>query len=444
MDYSFILGAQRDAAIAERDGLLKDATPETFTPESEARVAELNKEIREIGEKLDQARKDEAAEVESRSAEPVATARAQTTTRVMLEPNPVYRKSDPENSFFRDMFHASQPTSQEHTAARDRMQRSQETRALSTTATAGGTFAPPEWLVSEYVALARAARVTADLVKHQDLPSGVSSINIPKISTGTTVGVTQTQNTAVSNTDIVTTSVSSGITTIAGQQVVSLELINQSGIPFDDIILGDLALAYASQIDVQVLSGTGANGQLKGLTSAGTTVTYTTTAPSVISTTAANSFYNKVINAVATLAKTRFLPANAIVMHPVRWGWILEALDGQSRPLVVPNGPIYNNLAVTGDTVAQGMAGTFAGLPVYLDPNIVQNLGAATNQDQVYVLRTDDHVLWETPVERTRWDATYANQNSVLFRALAFSAFITRYAASAQIIDGTGLVTPTL
>jgi len=193
-----------------------------------------------------------------------------------------------------------------------------------------------------------------------------------------------------------------------------------------------------------VLSGTGANGQLKGLTSAGTTVTYTTTAPSVISTTAANSFYNKVINAVATLAKTRFLPANAIVMHPVRWGWILEALDGQSRPLVVPNGPIYNNLAVTGDTVAQGMAGTFAGLPVYLDPNIVQNLGAATNQDQVYVLRTDDHVLWETPVERTRWDATYANQNSVLFRALAFSAFITRYAASAQIIDGTGLVTPTL
>ena len=60
------------------------------------------------------------------------------------------------------------------------------------------------------------------------------------------------------------------------------------------------------------------------------------------------------------------------------------------------------------------------------------------------ILRRGDHWLYETPVEQSTWEATYANQNSVLFRVLGFSAFLTRYAASAQIIAGTGTIVPTL
>jgi HK97 family phage major capsid protein len=300
------------------------------------------------------------------------------------------------------------------------------------------------WMVEDYVKLARAARVTADLMNTQPLPGGVSSINLPAVATGTAVGVTQTQNTAVQNTDITTTSISSGITTISGQQVVSLQLMKQSGIPFDRVILEDLALAYAAQLDTQVLNGSNANGQLKGLAAAGTTVTFTTTTPHFISSTAAGSFYNKLIAAQTNIAKNRYLPADAIVMHPTRWGWALQGLDGQGRLQIAPNGPVFNAPAVTGEPVAQGYAGTLAGLPVYVDPNIPQNLGAATNQDQVFVLRRGDHWLYETPIEATTWEATYASQNSVLFRVLGFAAFITRYSASAQVIDGTGLVTPTL
>ncbi|HWU31451.1 MAG TPA: phage major capsid protein [Marmoricola sp.] len=445
MDYSFILGAQRDAAIAERDGLLNVEDPKDFTAESEARVAELNKEIREISEKLDQARKDEAAEVESRGAEPVETAEArkQTPHVQVSEPNPVYRKGG-DKSYFRDLFFMGTGGT-EAAQARDNMVRSQETRALTTSATAGGTFAPPAWLINEYIEFARSARVTADLVQHEVLEGGQSSINLPAVTGGTTVGVVQTQNTAVSNTDITTSSVSSGITTIAGQQVVSLQLLRQSGIPFDRVVLGDLALAYASQLDVQVISGSGANGQLKGLIAAGTTVTYTTTAPSVVSTTAANSFYNKIIAGEAAVWENRFLAADALVITPTRLGWLQQALDANNRPLFLPGGAAFNPIGGFTDQVAQGYVGTLTtGIPVYVDPNIPRNRGVATNQDVAIILRRSDHWLYETPVEQTTWEATYANQNSVLFRALGFSAFVTRYANSAQIIDGTGMVQPTL
>lgn len=433
MDMSSILRAQRDAAIAERDALLEGVTPESYTDELDTRAGELNASIRGFDARIADA---EAAEKVAAEARKIANG---PDVQVVSEPNPVYRKDNGrEVSYFRDLYFSHSDAS-----ARERLIQSQE-RALSTTGTAGGTFAPPAWLVEDYIAYARPARVTADLVQHDVLPGGVSSINLPQVTGGTAVAVVQTQNTGVQNTDMTTSSVSSGITTISGQQVVSLQLLNQSAIPFDRIVLGDLALASASQLDVQVLSGSGSNGQLKGLISAGTTVTFTSTVPAVVSTTAANSFYNKIINAATSVATSRYLPANAIVMHPVRWGWILEALDGQQRPLVTPNGPQFNGLAVTGGVAVQGEAGTLAGLPVYVDPNITQTRGVSTNQDVVYVLRTSDHWLYETAVEQTTWEATYANQNSVLFRANSYAAFLTRYAGSAQIIDGTGLVTPTL
>lgn len=183
--------------------------------------------------------------------------------------------------------------------------------------------------------LARPGRVVAVLLNKQPLPTGVSSLNLPKVGGGTVVGVQQTQNTQIANTDMQTTSVSSGITTIAGQQIVSLQLISQSGVPLDKIILGDLAFDYAKQLDLQVVTGTGANGQLRGLengASVGTTA-FTTASPAFVSTTSANSFYNSLIRAVNAIAVGRYLPAQQIVMTPTRWNWCQEALDTATRPL---------------------------------------------------------------------------------------------------------------
>jgi HK97 family phage major capsid protein len=219
---------------------------------------------------------------------------------------------------------------------------------MTTVAAAGGSFAPPSWLVDQFIELARPGRVTADLLDHQPLPSGVSSINLPKISGGSSVSVQATQNSALSDTAMTTTSVSSGISLIGGKQIVSLQLMQQSGIPFDRVILGDLAADYAKQLDLQVLAGSGTGGQLRGLINGvgvGSTI-YTSATPKVSSATAADSFYNRIIGAATAIHTTRFRPATALVLHPNRWAWVLEALDSTTRPLVITEGASFRTLDI--------------------------------------------------------------------------------------------------
>jgi len=411
--------------------------------EFDAGIARLKALDERIGE-LEEIEKREAAAAAHR----VETGTVPVGDGVTHEPNPVYRRDSVGASFFRDMA-TMQLNMPGLTEARARLTASQETRVgdMTTVAGAGGQFAPPLWLVDEFVALSRPARVGADLCTGRVLPSGVSSVNLPKISGGATVAVQALQNTAISDTPMTTTSVSSGITTLAGKQIISMQLLQQSGIPFDEVILSDLALAYAGALDVQVISGSGAAGQLRGLLNgAGVgATTFTTVSPAVVSATAANSFYNKIIAAINAVYVGRFLPPTAILMHPQRWNWVLEALDSQVRPLVVPNGPAFNAIGTTVGPVAQGATGSLLGLPVYVDPNIPVNLGAGVNEDRVFVFRKEDVYLWESAVQSTSFDATYADQASILFRVLGYAAMISdRFGPSVNVIAGTGVISPVL
>ena len=342
-------------------------------------------------------------------------------------------------------------------SAAQRLQRhTQETgreiRALGNTGATGGSggeFAPPAWLVDEFISLARPGRVIADKMNKNPLPVGVSSINLPKVLSGTTTAVQTTQNTALSQTDLTTGSVSSGIVSIGGKQVVSLQLLQQSGVPFDRVVLEDLASDYARRLDTQVISGAGSGGQLRGLlngASVGAT-TFTSGSPAVVSTTTANSFYNKIISAANSIYLARFKPADAIFMHPTRWSWIMEYLDTANRPLVTPDGALgsLNSIGSDGANVAEGMVGTLNSLPVYTDPNLPTTLGAGSNQDVAIVARTADCWLYESELQLAAFEETYADSAGVLYRALGYSAFIPdRFGPSVNIIGGTGMIVPTL
>jgi hypothetical protein len=111
----------------------------------------------------------------------------------------------------------------------------------STVDGAGGDFVPPLWLVSQFVELARPGRVTADLCNTDRLPEGTDSINIPRLLTGTAVGIQGTQNTAILEQDITTDAVSSAVFTVAGGQKLSLQLVEQSPLNVDRVILGGVS-----------------------------------------------------------------------------------------------------------------------------------------------------------------------------------------------------------
>ncbi|MDX2590990.1 phage major capsid protein [Streptomyces sp. WI03-4A] len=436
------LVSKRSAEREKLDGILSEArgADNALTDEQRASFDAGEAEIRSLDERIAeldaQVRADEAAAEMAKRYAPKASVTS------VNEPE-IYRSGLGGQSYFRDMWNARQNGDAQ---AMDRLQRNNrgraaEQRALTTVNGAGGEFVPPLWLEKEFVRLARPGRITGNLVPTQALPAGTDSINVPKVNTGTAVAVQGTQNTAVQQTDLTTTSISSSVTTIAGGQTVSLQLIEQSPLNVDDVILADLAAAYAQQYNSLILSGSGTGGNPTGiLTLSGTNaITYTSASPTVA------LLYSQIANAIQTVHTNRFLPPDTIIMHPRRWAYLLAASDSTGRPLVTPsaNSPM-NALANQGEVASQGFVGTIQGLPVYVDSLLPTNLGAGTNQDPIIVARLADLMAWEGNVKAEAFPQTYANQLSVFVRLYNYMSFQpARYPKSISVINGTGLVAPT-
>jgi HK97 family phage major capsid protein len=362
----------------------------------------------------------------------------------------VYRKYG-EHSFFADLIkadmqhdvNAAQRLNRNNGIANDRAKAAGEIRAISTTNGQGGELVPPLWLENEFVRLARPGRVLVDLTNVEPLPGGTDVINVPKVNTGTAVAPQTTQNSAIQQTDITTTSVSSPVVTIAGGQTVSLQLLEQSPVSIDGLILADLAADYAVKLNTQVLAGTGTSGQVAGLlTLSGTqTIPYTQATPALAGT---GGLYATLAFGIAKVHSARFAPPTAIVMSPLRWAWIVAQADTLGRPLVVPgaSGP-YNSMGVSTEVVAEGSAGTLLNLPVFLDATIPTNLGTGTNEDRILIIRRDDLFTWEGHVRAQSFQETYASNLSVFVRLYNYAAFIgNRYPQGTAIVSGVGLKTP--
>ncbi|GAC1373726.1 MAG: hypothetical protein NVSMB4_00600 [Acidimicrobiales bacterium] len=440
-----------DLCASEKRGLSDEE--QTRYDDLSAKRSAAEAEMAPVEERVTELR---AAAVREQAAAATRAAAGDTTdtvVRVTSEPA-IYRRGNITKSYFRDLAHAQIFGD---SAAADDLRRhtrqvldSPEYRALGNTNASlgsGGEFAPPAYLIADWIALARAGRVTADLLNHMDVPPGKSSVNLPKILTGTTVALQTTQNTALSQTDLTTAYVTTGFSTVGGKQVVSQQLLDQSEIDFDAVITGDLAAAWGTQVGTQIVSGTGTgtgtNSLVNGLASAtipaGNTLTFTSGAPT------AALFYSKAAGALSAFATNRFADPTVWVMHPRRWFWLLAQVDSQGRPLVVPTAVAFNPLAQAGDFAhGAGIVGNFLGLPVAIDPLIPTNVGAGTNQDNVYLLKADDLWLMESTPQVEVFREPYADSMGVLFRLYSYlGAIWNRQTFSLAVITGTGLVAPT-
>ena len=314
-----------------------------------------------------------------------------------------------------------------------------EYRDLSRTDTAGGYFVPPVWLMNQYVDLARAGRAYANVVTSQPLPPGTDSINIPKVSTGTATAIQTSDNGTVADTDLVDTTVQANVKTIAGQQDVAIQLLDQSPINFDEVIFRDLIADYATKLDLQVISGSNGSGQVRGVR--GTpdieTVTATSASDNV------SVIYSKLADAVQRVHTLRFQAPTVIVMHPRRWAFFLAAVDTAKRPLVVPSGPGQNAIATLGAVAAEQVVGNMHGLPVVTDPNLPTTLGTGTNEDVIHVLRASDLLLFESGIRSRVLPEVGSGTLTVRLQVYGYLAFTAaRYPKSVVEIGGTALAAP--
>lgn len=315
-----------------------------------------------------------------------------------------------------------------------------ERRAMSRTDGAGGELVPPLWLVEEFAALARAARPTADLATNRPLPGGTDSINVPRITGGGATGVQTADGAAVTSQDMTTDSIQAPVRTIAGQIDMSLQLVEQSPLAFDELVFSDLIADYNTRVDVQVLNGSGASGQVLGLLNVTgiNAVTYTDASPTV------PEAYPKVADAIQQVHTGRFMPPTVIVMSPRRWAWFLASLDTTNRPLVLPDAnAAFNALARQTQVASENVVGQLQGLPVVIDASIPLTLGAGTNEDVILVMRASDQWLWEGALRTRTLPEVLSGTLQVRMQIYAYLAFMAgRYPKGISKLTGTGLAAP--
>ncbi|MGX7679081.1 phage major capsid protein [Jatrophihabitans sp. DSM 45814] len=304
----------------------------------------------------------------------------------------------------------------------------------------GGNFVPPLWLIDEYIDLPRFGRTTANLCNTMALPSGTDSINLPKVASGTTAAIQAADAAGVSSTDLTDTSVSAPVRTIAGQQDIAIQLLDQSPISFDEVVMADLLADYNMKLDLQVINGSGTSGQVTGILNVSgiNAVTYTDATPTL------PELWVPLLQAASKVANLRKMPATGTVMTPSLWYWALSQLDSTNRPLLVPNTNAMNSMGDNGLLEADGPAGMFTyGLPAFLDGNIPSNLGAGTNETRSITARWQDLFLWEGSMRTRVLSEVLSNTLQVRIQVYNYVAFMgNRRPEAISVIAGTGLISP--
>ena len=317
----------------------------------------------------------------------------------------------------------------------ERGNRIRETRAVGTGAFTGLVI--PQYLTDLYAPLARANRPFADACRRHTLPSQGMTVEISRVTTGTSADNQAAENDAVSETNIDDTALSVPVRTAAGQQTASRQSIER-GAGVEDVILDDLFRAYGSRVDNTML-----NLAAVGLTNVATSVAYTDATPTTA------ELYPKVIEGLSGVEAALLDQAsgdNLAVMHSRRWYWMQNAM-GTSYPLITQPGVVAQTLGANyAEAYGRGVRGILPnGTPVIVDNNIATNLGAGTNEDEIYLVDRQECHLWEDPDAPVyiRAEQAKAANLGVLMVVYGYYAFTFQRQPHARKIAGTGLITPT-
>ena len=439
---------RRDAVKVEMDAILEAVAAENrtdLTEDESAKVDTLVEESRSLDSKIEkltaQASADaKAAEARSSVAE-VAMPKVG-GTKVTRE-NRTYTPEG-EASFVKDAFNAKFGNDY---AAAERLARHSREEEIERRSVGTGNFAGlviPQYLVDLAAPFARAGRPTADFATNKmALPAAGMTLNISRMTTGTTTAVQAAENDAISNTNADDTLLTVNVRTIAGQQDISKQAIER-GTGIDQFIIQDLIRGWHTTLDNQILNGTGSSGQILGVTDTPgvNTVGFTTASPT------AELLYPKLADAYQKVQTSVFQNPTHWIMHPRRLAFLLASVDTAGRPLVVPTlgGPM-NAMATGSGQAYYGNSGySLMGLPIVADANVVTDNGAGSDEDRIYCVNANELHLWEQAGSpfALNFDATGAGSLTIKSVVYGYSAFTAgRYPGAVSIISGTGLVAPT-
>lgn len=458
--------AQRDVHKKVRDDIREACASEERAPsDDESRqVIEASDAMRKIDDEIeaqrakiaeyeDELRRDEAADRLSREVHPGAPApgAGTSTVRVGQEPRTYMRETDPKGvQFLRDVAlsytgnpsamsrlqdHMREEIVEREAAGTPLLERGdQQNRAVGTGAFTG--LVVPQYLTDMFAPAAKAGRPFADACRHHDLPEQGMTVSIGRLTTPTNTGLQASEGAAVTEQDADDTLLTINVQTNAGQQTVSRQGVDR-GAGVDDTLLEDLFRSYGTTLDSTLL-----NQATTGLSASATSIAYTDGTPT------AAELYPKLLQGPAQVEAAMLDQDQGdtfAVMHSRRWYWIQSQLSTSWPVMAQPGVPGQNSGVNYGEKYGSGFRGLLpAGVPVIVDNNIATNLGAGTNEDEIYFGAKNELHLWEDPSAPMfiRADQTKAANLQILLVVYGYFAYTFGRRPHAQKINGTGLVTP--
>ena len=239
-------------------------------------------------------------------------------------------------------------------------------------------FSPIQYL-SNFVSNTNFGRPAIDAVSKAALPANGMTINIPTLVTsaggGSSVAPTVAQtaeSAAPSDTGMTSAYTSVSVNKYAGQQTISLELMERSDPIFFDQLAIQLERAYLQATDaalIAILSAQGTQAATTAATSAGLISYVSTEAPAAYK---GSSYF-----------------AQNLVANTDWWSALLGYTDTTGRPIYNAYNP-WNN---AGDSKPGSIKGTVLGLDLYVDKNVTSGL-----VDESAFIIAPETVLWmESP-----------------------------------------------
>jgi hypothetical protein len=282
----------------------------------------------------------------------------------------------------------------------------------------GAGFQIPYYFGTAVDLAARGTTKTFDVTTRRPMPEYGQEIDVPRTTTGVTAAVYE-ENAAITETDIASTTTQSPVVTLAAEVEVSWQLLERSRGLVDQVGATDATAALGATLDVQLLTGSGSNGEMTGLLSQSgiTESTWTDANPTVAEfRTEAYALQRDVI-----VASGR--EPDVMIWHPTRAAWSWSGTDA----------------SVTRQTVAQDFPAT--GVMMTAVPTA---LGSGTNEDRLILLHRESVYLYASPVKYQVFTDPLSANGTVRLQARMYAALAVRTPSAVGVLRGTGMVTPSI
>ena len=280
--------------------------------------------------------------------------------------------------------------------------------AVDSIGTTNPAFNPVQYL-REFVSNTNFGTPAIDAISRGTLPTSGMSFSIPSLDTnggGTAPTVAATAESGTpSNTGMVTDYITGTVSKYAGQNTVTLELLERSDPIFYDELTIQMQRAYLKAIDAAVIAGFIADGTAATAQtgdSAGLISYVSTESPKVY-------------------AGTSYFARNLVVGTGL-WGTLIGASDSTGRPIynAQPTTTAMNSAGVTSPT---SIRGNVLGLDLYVDNNAV----ATVASNCAFIVAPEAATWYSSPT--SYFSVNIVSNMQVQLAIYGYGSYVTKQAA---------------